>query len=169
MSAAAAPVVPPPSAGGAGLTTREASARLQRMGRNVVAEGRRRSPAVELLLRFRNPLILLLIGSAAVSGATGDATSAIVIGLMVLLSVVLDFVQEHRAGRAAERLREAVLTRATVLRDGRPVEIAVAELVPGDVVVLSAGDLVPADGHLIEGRDLFAHQRDGVMKIAIRP
>jgi len=148
----------PPITTVVGLTTNQASARLQSVGRNVVAEGHRRSVALELLLRFRNPLTLLLIGSAAVSGATGDATSAVVIGLMVLLSVVMDFVQEHRAGRAAERLKEAVLMRATVLRDGRPAEIAAAEIVPGDVVQLSAGDLVPADGYLIEGRDLFVNQ-----------
>jgi magnesium-transporting ATPase (P-type) len=148
----------PPLAGPVGLTTLEATARRQLHGRNVVAEGRRRPLALQLLLRFRNPLVLLLLGSATVSGATGDVRSAVVIGLMVLLSVVLDFVQEHRAGRAAERLREAVLMRATVVRDGEPRDLPAAEIVPGDVVVLSAGDLVPADGHLLEARDLFVNQ-----------
>ncbi|HEX2658523.1 MAG TPA: HAD-IC family P-type ATPase, partial [Polyangia bacterium] len=142
----------------AGLTSAEAAARRQRVGRNVVAEGHRQALVLQVLLRFRNPLILLLLGSAAVSGATGDTTSATVIVSMVLLSVVLDFVQEHRAGRAAERLRETVLMRATVVRDGRPTELATADIVPGDVVVLAAGDLVPADGYLLEARDLFVNQ-----------
>jgi Mg2+-importing ATPase len=141
-----------------GLSTTEAAERLGRHGRNVLAERRRRSLAVQLLVRFRNPLLLLLLGAATVSGATGDLRSFIVILVMVLLSVVLDFVQEHRAGRAAERLRQATQAHATVLRDGRSLEVPTAEVVPGDVVQLSAGNLVPADGRLLEARDLFVNQ-----------
>jgi len=155
-STAGQPAVAESTAGG--LTSAEAAARRRAFGRNVVAEGRRRSLVLQVAQRFRNPLVILLVGSAAVSGATGDARSAVVIVAIVLLSVVLDFVQERRAGRAAERLRETVLMRATVVRDGKPVEIPVADVVPGDVVVLAAGDLVPADGRLIEARDLFVNQ-----------
>ena len=158
MTAAAASIDSAPEAAPVGLTTAAADARRATFGRNVVAEGRNRPIVVQLLLRFRNPLILLLLGSAAVSGATGDRRSAVVIGVMVLVSVVLDFVQEHRAGRAAERLRQAALIRSTVVRDGTPVDIPAADIVPGDLVVLSAGDLVPADGWLIEARDLFVNQ-----------
>jgi Mg2+-importing ATPase len=141
-----------------GLSGLEAARRLERDGHNVVAERRRHSLLVQLLLRFRNPLVLLLIGAAALSGVTGDVRSFVVIVVMVLLSVVLDFVQEHRAGQAAERLRQAALTRATVLRDSQPRDLPAAEIVAGDVVVLSAGDLVPADGRLLEARDLFVSQ-----------
>jgi Mg2+-importing ATPase len=123
-----------------------------------VAEGRRRSVPVQLLLRLGNPLVLLLCAAAGVSAATGDPRSAAIIVVMVVSSVLLDFVQEHRAGRAAERLREAALVRACVLRDGRPLDVAVAEIVRGDVVVLAAGDLVPADAVLLESRDLAVNQ-----------
>jgi Mg2+-importing ATPase len=142
----------------AGLSSEEAARRLESFGRNVVAAGRRQSIPVQILLRFRNPLVLLLLGAAAVSGATGDVRSAVVISLMVVLSVALDFVQEHRAGQAAERLREKAQVRATVLRDGAAREVPAAEVVPGDVVLLSAGDLVAADGWLAEARDLFLNQ-----------
>jgi Mg2+-importing ATPase len=142
----------------AGLTTSEAAARLAEHGPNVVADGHRRSVIVELLLKFRNPLVLLLLGAATVAGLSGERRSFFVILVMVLLSVVLDFVQEHRAGRAAERLRQATLLRTTVLRDGRPRELPITEVVPGDVVLLAAGDLVPADCRLLEARDLFVNQ-----------
>jgi Mg2+-importing ATPase len=142
----------------AGLSSDEAAARLLRYGPNTVAEGRQRSIPIQLLLRFRNPLVLLLLGAAAVAGATGDRHSFVVISAVVVMSVVLDFVQEHRAGRAAEKLRQATLVHATVVRDGTPRDVAATEVVPGDVVVLAAGDLVPADGWLLEARDLYANQ-----------
>jgi Mg2+-importing ATPase len=141
-----------------GLSSSEAARRLADVGPNLVAQARGRPVALELLARLANPLVLLLIVAAGVAGATGDARSATVIVVMVVLSVVLDFVQEHRAGRAAQRLREAALVRAVVLRDGQPRDVAVAEVVPGDVVVLAAGDLVPADGRLLESRDLAVDQ-----------
>jgi Mg2+-importing ATPase len=154
MTATPAPVETPTD----GLSSEEAARRLEQYGPNLVVQGRRRSVAVQLLLRFGNPLVLLLLGAAAVSGATGDIRSLVVILVMVLLSVVLDFVQEHRAGRAAERLRQQATVRATVLRDGAPRELPAADIVPGDVLLLSAGDLVPADGRLLEARDLFVNQ-----------
>ena len=141
-----------------GLSGEEAARRRETYGPNLVVQHRRRSIPVQLLLRFGNPLVLLLLGAAALAGATGDVRSLVVILVMVLLSVVLDFVQEHRAGHAAERLRQAASVRATVLRDGTPRELPAAEIVPGDVVLLSAGDLVPADGKLLEARDLFVNQ-----------
>jgi Mg2+-importing ATPase len=141
-----------------GLTSEEAAKRLAVEGRNVVSEGRRRPVVLQLLARFGNPLVLLLLVAAAVSGVTGDVHSAALILVMVLLSVVLDFAQEHRAGRAAERLREAALVRALVLRDGSARELVVADIVPGDVVLLAAGELVPADARVLEARDLSVNQ-----------
>ena len=76
----------------------------------------------------------------------------------MLFSVTLDFVQEHRAGKAAESLRQSVSVRATVVRDGKPLETAVTEVVPGDLALLSAGDMIPQDGLVLEARDLFVMQ-----------
>ncbi|HEY4183529.1 MAG TPA: magnesium-translocating P-type ATPase, partial [Polyangia bacterium] len=151
------PVAPPPLCA-EGLTSEEAAARLAVVGHNLIAEKRSRPVAVQILLRFRNPLILLLLAASAVAGLTGDLRSFVVTFVMVLLSVGLDFTQEHRAGQAAERLRRSAVTRASVMRDGRLCEIGAPDIVPGDLVMLCAGDLVPADGLLIEARDLFANQ-----------
>src|SRR5206468_881260 len=81
-----------------------------------------------------------------ISALTGELTSAVIIITMALLSVMLDSVQEHRAGQAAERLRQSVAVRVSAVRDGKPADIPVRDLVPGDVVLLAAGDLIPADG-----------------------
>jgi Mg2+-importing ATPase len=141
-----------------GLTTEAARRRLEEEGPNVFAERRGRPAALDLLARFGNPLVVLLVCAATASAFTGDARSAVVIALMVAMSVVLDFVQERRAGRAAERLRAAALVRATVERDGAPREVAISEVVREDVIVLAAGDLVPADARLFEARDLCVNQ-----------
>jgi Mg2+-importing ATPase len=141
-----------------GLSAAQAAQRYATFGPNVVAAGRHRPVVLQLILRFRDPLVLLLLFSAVVAGVTGDHRSSAVIVVVVLLSVTLDFVQEHRAGRAAERLRQSAQVHASVLRDGSASEIPAAEVVPDDVVLLSAGDLVPADGRLLEARDLFVNQ-----------
>ena len=95
---------------------------------------------------------------SAISAFTGEIANFVIISFIVLLSVTLDFVQEYRAGRAAEKLRLAVSVRATVLRDGKPMEVAVADEVPGDIVMLSAGQMVPADGLVLGARDFFVKQ-----------
>lgn len=145
-------------AGPQGLDSAEAARRLTRYGANVVAGSRQRGLILEFLSRFRNPLVLLLLAASAVSAFTGEQASFIIISLIVLGSVTLDFVQEHRAGQAAERLRQSVALRARVLRDGVAQDLPAAELVPGDVVLLSAGDLVPADGRVLEAQDCFVNQ-----------
>lgn len=145
-------------AGRNGLGDEEAIARRQRVGLNVLRPRGERAAILELLAYFRNPLVLVLLAASVVAGFLGDTRSAAVISVIVLLSVLLDFAQEYRAGRAAERLRSTVAVRATVLRDGKTREIPMSELVPGDVVALAAGDLVPADGRVLEARDLFVNQ-----------
>src|SRR5262249_38486792 len=82
----------------------------------------------------------------------------LIIGVMIVTSVTLDFVQEYRAGEAAERLQASVAVHTSVIRDGVAREVPVSEVVPGDLVVLSAGDLVPADGRILEARDCFVNQ-----------
>ncbi|MDI6773446.1 MAG: magnesium-translocating P-type ATPase [bacterium] len=141
-----------------GLSGAEASARLIRYGLNVLRPHGQRALLVEFLLRFRNPLVIVLLVASGISALTGDAASFFIISAIVLMSVTLDFVQEHRAGRAAERLEKSVAVRVTVLRDGAPTEVPAERVVPGDVVILAAGDLVPADGRVLESRDLFVNQ-----------
>ena len=145
-------------AGAGGLGAAEAEARLRTYGPNRLRAERPHAAVRQFLGKFRNPLVLILLAASGVSALTGDAPSFAIIAAIVLLSVTLDFLQEYRAGKAAERLRQSVGLRARVLRDGRAQELPVAELVPGDLVQLSAGDLVPCDGRLVEAKDFFVNQ-----------
>ena len=142
----------------AGLSTSDAAAILQRIGSNEIETAKRKSLLVAFVGRFTNPLVLILLFAAAVSAFTGDVPSFIIIAVIVLISVILDVAQEHQAQNAADSLRKQVSLTATVLRDGKPVELPAAEVVPGDIALLTAGDLVPADARLIEARDLFVDE-----------
>jgi P-type Mg2+ transporter len=142
----------------AGLSDGEAALRLAKFGPNLFRDHQERSLLLQFLSRFKNPLVILLLVASGISALTGDVTNFLLIAFMVLFSVTLDFVQEHRAGKAAASLRQSVSVRATVVRDGKPVEIPVTEVVPGDLVVLSAGDMIPADGRVLEARDFFVKQ-----------
>ena len=142
----------------AGLTSAEARSRLAEFGPNVFHDRQQQSLFVQFLSRFKNPLVVLLLVASAISALTGEITNFLIISALVLFSVTLDFVQEHRAGKAAESLRQSVSVRATVVRDGKPLETAVTEVVPGDLALLSAGDMIPADGLVLEARDLFVKQ-----------
>jgi Mg2+-importing ATPase len=141
-----------------GLTGREARDLLLRHGPNVVVRGERRGPLVSYLLHFRNPLVLLLMAASFVLGWTGDTTSMTIIVVIVLASVTLDFVQEHRAERALARLQGTVAATARAVRDGARHDVPVAEIVPGDLVLLGAGDIVPADGTLQDAERLFVDE-----------
>ena len=142
----------------AGLSQVEARARLARFGPNLFRERREKSLLRQYLSRFKNPLVLILLVASAVSAFTGEVTNFLIITGMVLLSVTLDFVQEYRANAAAEKLRQSVSVRTTVLRDGRSLDVAVTAVVPGDVALLAAGDLIPADGVVLDARDFFVKQ-----------
>jgi P-type Mg2+ transporter len=143
---------------GNGLTSIEAAQRLAQYGANRLAPATQRWVVLQFLAHFKNPLVLVLLVAAGISALTGDVTGALIIGLIVLMSVTLDFVQAYRAGRAAEQLALKVAVTASVLRDGQPCELPVTQLVPGDVVLLSAGNLVPADARLLEANDFFVNQ-----------
>ncbi|MFZ0096478.1 MAG: magnesium-translocating P-type ATPase, partial [Pseudolabrys sp.] len=136
----------------------EAAARLLRYGANTLDSRQKYSFLLKVLSRFRNPLVLILLVAAVISGFTGDIASLVIISTMVLLSVLLDSVQEYRAERAAEQLKVSVALKEHVLRDGREITIRADQLVPGDVVLLAAGDMVPADGRLLEARDFFVNE-----------
>ena len=141
-----------------GLSSAEAVLRLAKFGPNLIHEERKRALILQFLTKFRNPLVIILLTASALSAFTGDASSFFIIGTIVLMSVTLDFVQEYRAGQAAERLRHSVVVRGQVLRDGKLLEIPLAEMVPGDVALLAAGDLVPCDGRVLEAKDFFVNQ-----------
>jgi P-type Mg2+ transporter len=143
---------------GAGLSTAEARLRLSKIGPNEPVTSRRTSGLFQILLLFVNPLAIILLVASAISAAVGEVINASIIALMVFLSAALNFIQTYRSQRAVERIRSEVAPTATVLRDGTWSEISRRELVPGDVIRLIAGDLVPADGWLFEVRDLHVQQ-----------
>ena len=141
-----------------GLTSAKAKQHLAKFGPNLLQDHQRQLLILQFLARFKNPLVLLLLGASTISAFTGEITNFAIIFTLVLFSVTLDFVQEHRAGKAADSLRKSVSVRARVLRNGQPIEIPVSEVVPGDLALLSAGDMIPADGILLEAKDLFIKQ-----------
>ena len=141
-----------------GLSSAEARRLARVHGANELHPRPRRSIAAELLRRFRSPLILILIAASAISAFTGDVASFAIIATMVLFSVVIDFVQERRAGHAAEALIRRVQVHASALRDGRVVSLPVSRLVPGDIVRLAAGSIIPGDGRLVEANGLHVNE-----------
>jgi Mg2+-importing ATPase len=142
----------------AGLSTDAADRRSLIHGHNVVAR-EDAHPRLQLLVRaLVNPLVILLLSLATFSLLTNDYPAAAVMTLMVILGVVLRFVQEARADSAAAKLRAMISVKATVLRDGCAVELPISQLVPGDIVELCAGDMIPADVRLITCKDLFVIQ-----------
>ena len=142
----------------AGLTTAEASTLLQTYGPNVLARDERPSFARLVVRAAVNPLVILLASLATVSIATGDLRSATVIVLMIVLSVGLKLFQEAKAGNAAAALKAMIAVHATALRDGTPCEVPNLQLVPGDVIQLAAGDMIPADVRIVHAKDLFVSQ-----------
>jgi Mg2+-importing ATPase len=141
-----------------GLTAAEAAARLKQFGPNEVAARVQVAEVLVFLKHFASPLILILLLATVVSAFAAEVANAVIITVIILLSVILDYVQERRSGRAVERLRETVAMRATVIRDAVTRLIPARELVPGDLVHLSAGDLVPADARIVAARDFFVDQ-----------
>ncbi|MGZ5527851.1 MAG: magnesium-translocating P-type ATPase, partial [Limisphaerales bacterium] len=141
-----------------GLSEEEAAKRLIVFGPNEVGQERRHEWLHRMWLAVRNPLVILLTVLATVSYATGDARAGTVMLLMVILGVSLRFVQETRANNAAAKLKAMIKVTATVLRDGQAKEIPLQQLVPGDIVKLSAGDMIPGDVRLIAAKDLFITQ-----------
>lgn len=147
-----------PGAATTGLSTAEARVRLGKFGPNLFDDHQEQPLWLQFLARFKNPLVVLLLVASAISALTGELTNFFIIFVMVTFSVTLDFVQEHRAGKAAASLRQSVSLRASVIRDGLRLDVAVSEVVPGDIVVLSAGDMIPADGLVLESNDFFVKQ-----------
>ncbi len=141
-----------------GLSTDEAVRRLAEYGPNDPTPKKKRSLLVELLLQFGNPLVAILLFASVVSAYVGELINAAIIGLIVTLSVAINFYQTFRSQKAADGLRLGVAPTATVVRDGVASDVPRATVVPGDVIRLHAGDLVPADARLLEARDLHVQQ-----------
>ena len=141
-----------------GLSEAEADVRLKQSGPNEIAREKRRSPLMRLLDNVKNPLVLLLTALGVLSYLTGDLRATVVIFVMVLLGVVLRFYQEMRADHAAEKLEAMVSNTATLVRDGKEAEVSLKMLVPGDIIRLAAGDMVPADARVLAAKDLFLNQ-----------
>jgi Mg2+-importing ATPase len=137
----------------AGLSSGDAEVRLRESGRNTVGGKGRASALAAFARQFRSPLVLILIFAAIVSAFVGEGSEAVIIGIIVLASCILSFTQEYGASRAMEALTTRIARKALVLRDGRETSVAVGEIVPGDVIRLSAGSLIPADGVLMEAKD----------------
>ena len=141
-----------------GLTSRQAAERLTRYGPNLFHPQRKNALLMQFLAKFSNPLVIILLAASAISALTGDLASFIIIWCIVLMSVTLDFIQEYRAGKEAEKLRQLVTVHVQALRDGKAQEIPLPSLVSGDIVLLAAGDLVPGDGRILEAKDFFVNQ-----------
>jgi Mg2+-importing ATPase len=141
-----------------GLTSDEANTRLKQYGLNEIAREKPLSALKRLWGNLKNPLVILLSTLGLVSWLTGDIRATIVILVMVLLGIVLRYFQEMRADNAAAKLRAMVTTHATVCRDGKFTELPLKTLVPGDLIMLGSGDMVPADIRLLTAKDLFINQ-----------
>ena len=135
--------------GHGGLSAAEARHRLESVGPNALEPVRGVSPWVLLAGQFRNVLIVILLVATVLSALLGHGVEAIAITVIVIFAVLLGFVQEYRAERAIEALREMAAPRATVIRDGEEIELPAREVVPGDRLVLTAGNRIAADARLL--------------------
>jgi Mg2+-importing ATPase len=142
----------------AGLSSEQAQTRLRQQGRNTVPNGRSLSRINIILRQFASPLLLLLLVAALIAAATGELTEALIVAVILAASAVIGYRREYSAHTAAAALNARIKTRAKVLRDGREQLLPIDEIVPGDVVMLAAGSLVPADARVIEADDGFVSE-----------
>jgi Mg2+-importing ATPase len=141
-----------------GLSSEEVKRRLEVFGYNELVRKKKRTAIFAFLSHFRSPLIIILLFAGLLSGFFGEVVDTAIIFGCVTMSVALEFYQEFKAERAAEMLKQRVATTATVLRDKIKKEVRLSEIVPGDIIYLSAGDIVPADARVIIAKDLFVNQ-----------
>ncbi len=141
-----------------GLSEAEAEQRLEQVGRNVLRAKRESTPLVVFLSQFKSPIILILIFATLMSAFLSDWADAIIILFIVFGSAILSFVQENNAHNAAEKLRAQLTIKTDVLRGEEKRSIPSEEVVPGDVVTLSAGSLIPADGVIVDAKDFYVSQ-----------
>lgn len=141
-----------------GLSDAEAESRLLTFGFNLIKKKKKQSNLSLFLNQFKSPIILILIFASIVSAVVKDFTDTAIILAIILLSGFLSFIQEHSATNAVEKLLQTVKTKVNVLRNDKKKEVFIDEIVPGDIVFLSAGSIIPADCVLIEGKDFFVNE-----------
>ncbi|MFA6105666.1 MAG: magnesium-translocating P-type ATPase [Patescibacteria group bacterium] len=141
-----------------GLSEKEAKIALFRFGKNQLVQKKKISAWVRYLRYFKNPLIIILVVCAVLSTLFGESRSATLIVAMILLSTLLNYYQEQKSGSEAEKLQEKISLIASVVRGGIKKDISAELIVPGDVVFLSAGNIVPADGGLVSAESLFVNE-----------
>jgi Mg2+-importing ATPase len=141
-----------------GLSQPEVERRLKQYGLNALEQKREATALLLFLSQFKSPLVLILIFAATISLILGEWTDASIVLVVVFGSTVLGFVQEYNASNAVERLRSQVTIKSNVLRDGQTQLTPSEQIVPGDIVLLSAGSLIPADGVIIFAKDFFVNQ-----------
>lgn len=141
-----------------GLKTEDAIERSKEFGYNVLSGVKKQNVVLKFLSYFKDPLILILIAASLISGLTGQLKNMIIILSMIFLSVTLNFYQEHKSSKAAEKISKRLAIKAKILRDGKEVEIETKYIVPGDVIMVSAGDIIPADGKIISADDFFLNE-----------
>ena len=141
-----------------GIGDDKAKQRLAEYGPNELEEKAKKHPVIIFLNQFKDFMILVLLAAAVVSGIAGDISDAIIIIIIVLLNAVVGFIQEYRAEKSMEALKKMAATNSQVIRDGKTSTIPTAELVPGDVVALEAGNVIPADLRIIESHSLRVNE-----------
>lgn len=141
-----------------GLSSQEAEKRLEEYGENTVMAKKKIKPVVIFLGKFKNPLLILLITISIVSFFLGQKTSATIVMMMVFLSAILDFFNTYKSQKAVEKLASRVAIKVTVKRDGEKKEIDFKDIVPGDILFLNAGNIIPADSIVLESDDFFINQ-----------
>jgi Mg2+-importing ATPase len=141
-----------------GLNEKDAQEILRRVGPNSTQSRKRVTPLGLFLNQFKSPIVIILIAATLISAFLQDWADAVIILLIVMGSALLSFFQEYNANNAAEKLKEQVSFKTDVLRDGKSASIPTDDVVPGDVVLLSAGSLIPADGLVLEANDFFVNQ-----------
>ena len=141
-----------------GLSSEQAMERIEVYGRNELAREHQHNAIKEFILHFKSPLVIILLIAGIITGVFGEYANTIIILTIIFVSVILDYYQESKAEKAAQLLKQKVTTTATVLRNNIKQEIPLPEIVPGDVIYLSAGDIAPADSRVINAKDLFINQ-----------
>lgn len=141
-----------------GLTDEEAILRLKKYGENLIEKQKVATPVKLFIGQFKNPIIIILIIATSISAATGSWIDSVIISGIIIASVFLSFFQEYSASNAIEELRDSIHIKSLVLRNGKSKEINSNEIVPGDILLLSAGALIPADGLIIENIDFLVNQ-----------
>ncbi len=141
-----------------GLTSDQAAKKHLQYGQNFIRDKKKFEPIIKYLLGFKSPLIIVLFIVILVSFLTGERANASIVGLMVLLSVTLNFIQEYKADTASQKLKQRVAIKVHAIRNGLPIELDSSEVTVGDILDLNAGDLIIADARLITSKDFFVNQ-----------